>query len=183
MNVLQIHPRICPSVIGGESDELSALIHVDSIPVGLGLAVDWRELFISIFHAGERWIWTAESGEALEADIHDCVFTEFDAATVRWRWLDPISLDRLSGNRARTERVATFDRSDYESAIRGAWIAACGLLRSRPDMIVQPHDLDREAFLNLHRWVHSDASKPVDIPYVRLDSGETKTFGKPTGRR
>lgn len=178
MNVLQIHPQIGPSAIEGKPDELSALIHVDSIPVGLGLAVDWRELFVSIFHAGERWIWTAESGEALDADIHDCVFTEFDDTTTRWRWFDPISLSDFSGNYARTERVATFDRLDYESAIRSAWISACGLLRSRPDMLVQPYDLDRETFLKLHQWIHSEASKPVDIPYVHLASSETNSFGK-----
>lgn len=111
-------------------------------------------------------MWTAPSGEPLEAGIEDCCIGTHAGDKINWEWLDPISLNGMTPEEPREQRSATFGAKAYEDALWQGWWTACKLLRQDRRLVVRPHSLGEAGLLGLDRWFKTDGALPFAPSYL-----------------
>lgn len=145
---------------------LRTFIDIDGAIIGGTHVIDWRELFRTMRGPGEFFIWTAPSGEPLDANIQDCCMVERSGEQLTWQWGEPISLTDLGPKDDRTWRSASFDAAAYEAALWRGWWQACKLLRSDRTLRLQPMGFGESDLLGMDRWIKTDDAKPYEPSYV-----------------
>lgn len=172
MGTQKIRLRIETVEAEGRAPLLHASLEIGGHPVGAQHTLDWQELFRSLKGTGEFFMWTAPSGEPLEAAIHDCCISRYAGDIINWEWLDPISLNQLAPDDPRELQTASFSAKQYEEALWQGWWLACKLLRGDPHLVVHPLTLGVPGLLGLDRWFKTDDAQPFSPSYRSLPAPE-----------